>query len=114
MSSKIKNILKEYAKGLSKIIGNNLKQIILYGSYAREEQEENGEVSDIDILILVDLNDDEIKILEKKIIEYSYGMDLKYNVLFSPIIENEIRYKDIINYMRFYKNIEREGVLLNG
>lgn len=114
MSSKIKNILKEYAKGLSEIIGNNLKQIILYGSYARDEQEENGEVSDIDILILVDLNDDEIKILEKKIIEYSYGMDLKYNVLFSPIIENEIRYKDRINYMRFYKNIEREGVLLNG
>lgn len=114
MPNKIKNILNEYVKGLNKIIGNHLKQVILYGSYARGEQDKGGEISDIDILILVDLNINEIKELEKKIIEYSYEINLKYNVLLSPIIENDEDYKKRANYMMFYKNIEKEGVLLNG
>lgn len=114
MSNRIKNILEEYVKGLLKIIGNNLKQVILYGSYARGEQDKNGEISDIDIMILVDLNEDEIKLIEKKVIEYSYDLDLKYEILLSPIIENIDNYKNRTKYISFYKNIEKEGVLLNG
>lgn len=114
MPNKIKNILNEYVKGLNEIIGKHLKQVILYGSYARGEQDKSGEISDIDILILVDLDANEIKKLEKIIIEYSYDMDLKYNVLLSPIIENYQCYKDRVKYIMLYKNIEKEGVLLNG
>ena len=114
MSKKIKNILEEYVNGLIKIIGKNLKQVILYGSYARGEQDKNGEISDIDIMILVDLEEDKIKDLEKKVIEYSYDLDLKYDILLSPIIENINNYNNRIKYMAFYKNIEKEGVLLNG
>ena len=114
MLSKIKNILNEYVEGLNKIIGNDLKQVILYGSYARGEQDKSGEISDIDILILVDSDANEIKKFEKKIIEYSYDMNLKYNVLLSPIIENNEHYNNRVKYMMFYKNIAKEGVLLNG
>ena len=113
MSKKIKNILNEYVKGLLKIIGKNLKQVILYGSYARGEQDKNGEISDIDIMRLVDLNEEEIKELEKKVIDYSYDLDLEYDILLSPIIENVENYKNRTKYMAFYKNIENEGVLLN-
>ena len=35
MSDSIKRILEEYIKGLISVAGNNLKQVILYGSYAR-------------------------------------------------------------------------------
>ena len=113
MSNRIKNILKEYVKGLLKIVGEDLKQVILYGSYARGEQDENGEISDIDIMILVDLEEDKIKELEKKVIDYSYDLDLKYDILLSPIIENVENYNNRTRYMAFYKNIEKEGVLLN-
>ncbi len=113
MSTKIKNILDEYVKGLFKIIGNDLKQVILYGSYARGEQSENGEISDIDIMILVDLREEEIKILEKKIIDYSYDLNLEYDILLSPVIENIENYNNRVKYMKFYKNIKKEGVLLN-
>ena len=34
----IKEILKEYVDGLFRIIGDELKQVILYGSYARGEE----------------------------------------------------------------------------
>jgi len=112
MSIKLQNVLEEYVKGLFKIIGNNMKQVILYGSYARGEQNEDGEISDIDIMILVDLTEEEIKMLEKKIIDYSYDLDLQYDVLLSPIIENIEVFNKRVNYMAFYKNIKKEGVLL--
>lgn len=113
MSKRIENILEEYVKGLFKIIGKNLKQVILYGSYARGEQVENDEISDIDIMILVDLNEKEIKQIERKVLDYSYDLDLDYNILLSPIIENIDNYRKRTKYMAFYKNIKNEGVLLN-
>ena len=114
MSNKIKDILSEYVEGLIKIIGKDLKKVILYGSYARGEQDKNGEISDIDIMILVSLDDNGIKEIEEKVLDYSYDMDLEYNILLSPIIENIENYKNRKRYMSFYKNIESEGVLLNG
>ena len=113
MSKRIENILEEYVKGLFKIIGKNLKQVILYGSYARGEQVDDDEISDIDIMILVDLNEKEIKQIERKVLDYSYDLDLDYNILLSPIIENIDNYRKRTKYMAFYKNIKSEGVLLN-
>ncbi len=114
MSVKIKGILEEYVKGLLKIIGKDLKQVILYGSYARGEQDKNGEISDIDIMILVDVPEKKIKEIEQKVIDYSYDLDLEHDILLSPIIESVENYNNRIKYMTFYKNIEKEGVLLNG
>ena len=114
MSTNIENILKEYVEGLAKIIGKNLKKVILYGSYARGEQDQNGEISDIDIMILVDnMSVEKIKKLEYKIMDYSYDLDLKYNILLSPIVEKIEDYNKRMTYMAFYKNVEKEGVLLN-
>lgn len=114
MSKRIKSILEEYVKGLLEIIGDDLKRVILYGSYARGEQDKNGEVSDIDIMILVDMPEDKIKEIEKKVIDYSYDLDLEYDILLSPIIESIENYNNRTKYMTFYKNVEKEGVLLNG
>ena len=114
MPNRIKNILEEYVRGLVDLLGNNLKNVILYGSYARGEQDINGEISDIDIMILVDLDEEEIKNVEKKVLDYSYDLDLKYNILLSPIVENVENYNKRISYMAFYKNVAKEGVCLNG
>ena len=113
MPKNIRKILKEYTEGLSKILGNSLKQVILYGSYVRNEQNKNGEISDIDIMILVDLSEKGIKEIEKQINDYSYELDLKYNILLSPFIENIDNYNSRVKYMKFYKNIESEGVLIH-
>ncbi len=113
MLSRIKNILEEYVAGLNEIIGADLKQVILYGSYAREEQKQDEEISDIDIMILVDADADEIKKLEKRVLDYSYDLDLKYDILLSPMIENVDDYNSRINYITFYKNVKEEGVLIS-
>ena len=58
--------------------------------------------------------DAKIKEIEKKVLDYSYDLDLKYNILLSPIIENIDNYNNRTKYMAFYKNIQKEGVCLNG
>jgi len=114
MCNSIELILKEYVQGLFKLLGKDLKKVLLYGSYARGEEEKNGEISDIDIMILVSASENKIKDFEQKVIEFSYELDLKYNIMLSPIIEDIENYEKRAKYMMFYKNINKEGVLLNG
>ena len=101
MSDSIKRILEEYIKGLISVAGNNLKQVILYGSYARGDYNSEKEQSDIDIMILVDASEEEIKSIQKKVLDYSYDIDLKYNVLLSPIVESVKNYNDGVRYIQF-------------
>ena len=77
MSDNIKRLFDEYINGLISVIGKNLKQVILYGSYARGDYKNNKEQSDIDIMILVDVSEEEIKSIQKKVLDYSYDIDLK-------------------------------------
>ena len=114
MKNEIKDILEEYVKGLIEVVGENLKQVILYGSYARGEQLKDNEVSDIDIMILVDATEQEIKNIQKKVLDYSYDLDLQYDILLSPIVESTQNYNSRVKYIQFYKNVEKEGVILNG
>ena len=51
MSDQLKGILEKYVKDIHQLYGNDLKTVILYGSYARGDF---GPDSDIDIMILVD------------------------------------------------------------
>lgn len=48
MELTIKNVLEKYTEELISIYGEQLKSVILYGSYARGD---NKEGSDIDIMI---------------------------------------------------------------
>jgi len=69
------NILNEIVNDVKALYGENLKKIILYGSCARGQ---NNDESDID-LALIDANETEIKYYSKKlndIISY-IGTDIK-------------------------------------
>lgn len=57
MPMTIQTLLTDYLAEIQKIYGLHLKSVILYGSYARGDYTPE---SDVDIMILVDLPDDEI------------------------------------------------------
>ena len=114
MPNYIKKALNEFVDGLDNLIGKELVNVILYGSYARGEQDKNGEKSDIDIMILVNTPTEEIKQLQKIVLDYSFDLNLKYNILISPIVENIDSFNHRKEFMVFYKNVQKEGVLING
>ena len=113
MPNKLKNILDEYVQGLFKIIGDDLEQIILYGSYARGDFNEN---SDIDIMILTDLTDKRLEDFFEKIVEIAYDIECDNNFIIhlSPLVKNIDRFNYWLDTIPFYINIKNEGVTLNG
>lgn len=62
----ISNLLERYIGEVKKVFGGSLRQVILYGSYARGDYRED---SDVDVMILVDLTDMEIKEYQRKLSE---------------------------------------------
>lgn len=108
-----RKIINEFVSGTQKILGSRLKKIILYGSYARGDYHEG---SDVDIMILTDLTDEEMYEYESKVWDYAYDIECDYNftIRLSPLLKNIDKYNTRINYMPFYKNIQKDGVVLNG
>ena len=53
MSKTMENLIEQYVEAVKKIYGSHIRQIILYGSYAREDFRPD---SDVDIMILLDMS----------------------------------------------------------
>ena len=109
----ISNIIDEFVKGVNEILGNRVKKIILYGSYARGDYNKS---SDIDIMILTDLTDEELYPYSVKIWDYAYDIewDNNFDITLSPLVKNIDKYNKRIDVIPFYYNVNKEGVVLNG
>ena len=96
---------------IKKIYGSHVRQIILYGSYARGDFRPD---SDIDIMILVDMSDIDLKSYGEKLSYMTYDFNLDHDIDIKPIAKSEeIFNKWVVNYP-FYSNIHKEGVILYG
>lgn len=108
----ISNIIDEFVKGVNEILGNRVKKIILYGSYARGDYNKS---SDIDIMILTDLKDKEIIKYRDKIIDIAYDIewDNNFDIDISPLVKNIDKFNYWLEALPFYMNVQREGVVLS-
>ncbi len=82
-------------------------QILLFGSYARGEQEE---YSDMDIMVLVNLTDEEVKAYNDAIVDIMSDISLKYGVLPAIIGKNYDHFYRWVPYLPFYRNVRTEGI----
>ncbi|MFQ9515799.1 MAG: nucleotidyltransferase domain-containing protein [Eubacterium sp.] len=105
----IEPIMNNYVEEIKKIYGKHLQRIILYGSYARGEATE---ASDIDIMILVNLDDMAIKDYSDELSSITFDINLDNDLMIMPIVKNEDHFKKWINAYPFYRNVEKEGVPL--
>lgn len=109
MPATIQSLLKRYTEELEKIYGVHLKSVILYGSYARGDYNED---SDIDIMILLDLTDLDIKTYRHELSGLTYDFNMDYNLDIKPIAKNEEHFKKWMDAYPFYENVNKEGVKL--
>lgn len=109
MPNSINKILMEFNNQVREILGNRLKKIILYGSYARGDYNEK---SDVDLMLLTDLTFEEIEKYRDDISDIAFDIELKTGIMISPVIKNIDTYNSRINIIPFYKNVQMEGVVL--
>lgn len=111
MQAKMQQILKAYSIKVQQIYGSHLASIILYGSYARGDARPD---SDIDIMILVDLSDDEIRNYADQLSRVTFDSNLENDVMIMPIVKNINHFRKWIPSYPFYRNVDQEGVRLYG
>ena len=103
---KDKNILLKIKQSVN--LTDPTATVILYGSYARGE---NNKQSDIDILILVDR--DKISYSEEqKITDPLYDLEFETGLIISPLIFSRNDWETRHAITPFYKNVKKDGVQL--
>ncbi len=107
----VSNSLYQFSQQMKKIFGVYLSKIIVYGSYARGNYQDN---SDVDVMVLVKLPEIEIKKLENDVYDIAFEIEMDTGIDISPIIKNEAQYEYWVDVLPFYRNIREEGVVVSG
>ena len=105
--SKIIKLLSELEEQLIKVFNDRLKKVILFGSYAKGN---NDDESDIDIMVLVDEKD--LKKYDDVILDLTVDLSIKYAILPSIFLENSENFLEYRNYRPLFRNIYEEGIEL--
>ena len=109
MPASTRNLLDQYTKILQKIYGNHLKSVILYGSYARGDYRAD---SDIDIMILLDLSDLDIKQYRHTLSGETFDFNMDHDLDINPIAKSQQHFQNGVDVYPFYANVKKEGVKL--
>ena len=103
------SLLAQYLAEIQNIYGSHLKSVILYGSYARGDYTED---SDIDIMILVDLANEELDSYLDSLSEIGFQYNVKHDIWIMPVVKNIEHFQHWVSAYPFYQNIQSEGVTL--
>ena len=109
MTEMVQNVLSGYIVELKKIYGRHLQSVILYGSYARGDFTKD---SDVDIMILLNLTEEEIKEYRHRLSEQTYEFYMTYDLDIKPIAKSKEHFMKWVEAYPFYANVNREGVKL--
>jgi len=101
----IRPVLKKFKKEIKQINGNNLRKVILFGSYATRKADKN---SDIDV-ILIFQKEPSVKI-KNRIREISNSLSLEYDVVIAEFLVTQSEFQKYKT--PFLLNVKKEGVVL--
>ena len=101
----IEPILKEFKKQISELYGQRLKKVVLYGSYAKGQA--NDEHSDIDLAIVLAGAVDPCKEIGR-MADIFTDLNLEHNVLIAVYPVSESNFDNMES--PFLINVRREGI----
>ena len=102
-------VIKDFTETMKNHYGDRLSKIILYGSYARGDFNDE---SDIDFLVL--LNDEEVRVMKElsNTNDKIYELILKHDILVSMFATSIKKFQ--LATRAFYQFVKKEGVTVYG
>lgn len=103
----IEPIVREFKAALQALYGDRLNGVVLFGSYARGDYDEE---SDIDLMVL--LNDERVDTIGEgfRLSELTMNLIIDYGKAISPLMVAAQKYES--SSMPVYQNARREGLLV--
>lgn len=101
--------MKDFTAGAKETYGDKLKEIILYGSCARGDFDNE---SDVDIMILLDIPKSQEASERQKIRPLISNLDVKYEyeLLFATNVHSYDEFYKWVDIVPYYGNVKNEGV----
>ena len=101
----IEPILKEFKQQIAELYGQRLKKVVLYGSYARDQA--NDEHSDIDLAVVLDGTVEPCKEIDR-MIDIITDLNLEHNILIAVYPVSEINFEKVNSPLLI--NVREEGI----
>ena len=108
--NELNSLLSELTQAYRLVYGDSLVKVILYGSYARGDYDQD---SDIDVVALVDGQREILQQQLKRVWDTAWELELEYETIVSPTVipyQEFLKYQDDIPY---YRSIVKERVELS-
>lgn len=105
--SQLNNITNELVRIYRNIYGDAIIKVLLYGSYARNDQNEQ---SDLDMVAIVIGNRLELQQKLKYVWEESAEIGLENDIVVSPTVIPYDEFEKYKTTLPYYMNIEKEGI----
>ena len=96
----LSKLLRETHAGLNGLFGSRLDRVILYGSYARGDYDDE---SDIDVMALVDMDRESLASYRRAVSDFSTDIDLKYDVLLSIKLQDRDTFERYGSVLPFFR-----------
>jgi predicted nucleotidyltransferase len=110
LTDKERAALSDLVDHLSQRYGIDLQKIVLFGSKARGDFDDE---SDLDVLIVIRMSHSDYWRRWTELEEAVYGLELKYDVVFSLLIKDETEYHLMRRWnLLINRSIEQDGIEL--
>lgn len=93
------------------LLGDKVYKIILYGSYARGDF--NSE-SDVDIMILLNCSEEDVVKYRNDVCHIASRLSLDNDIEVSLLLKSKDCFYSRMDILKFYQNVQNEGVVLYG
>ncbi|MBQ6021092.1 MAG: nucleotidyltransferase domain-containing protein [Clostridia bacterium] len=98
---------EDVAERAKTILGQALSAVVLYGSYARGDYDDE---SDIDIMVRIDCTPERLNELRETFIGIANELSLEHGVEVSVSLADAATYDRYKRFLPYYESIESEGI----
>ena len=107
----IQVVLAELVLRIHDLLGNKVKKIVVYGSYARGDAHKD---SDMDIMVMVNADSEQLRQYRSCVLDIQVDLSLEYEIVISIMLQSMDEYNKWLPVLPFFQNVEREGVDICG